>query len=239
MKLQTIIVDDERLARKELRLLLADFNEINVIGEAKNLSETVELIEKEKPDVVFLDIQLRHENGFDLLERVEQNFKLIFVTAFDEFAIRAFEINALDYLMKPVNPERLKTAIGRLLDDETEEKKPLRKLEIEDRLFLEMGENSRFLQISEISHIAASGDYAEVYMINGKNILIEKPLREWEERLPERHFIRIHRSTIINLNEIESIETLYNRTMEVSLKNVTRLFSVSRRYAAKLKEKFG
>ncbi len=241
MKLRTIIVDDERLARKELRLLLSDFKEIDVIGEAKNLTETVELIENEKPDAVFLDIQLRHENGFDLLEKVEQNFKLIFVTAFDEFALRAFEINALDYLMKPVNPERLETAIQRLFDEDEKEKNqpPLRKLEIEDRLFLEMGEKSRFLQISEISHICAAGDYSEIYLTNGKMILVEKPLKEWEERLPERHFIRIHRSTIINLNQIESIETLRNRTMEVSLQNVTRFFSVSRRYAAKLKEKFG
>jgi len=240
MKLKTIIVDDERLARKELRLLLSDFEEISIVGEAKNLTETVELIKNEKPDVVFLDIQLRHENGFDLFEKVEHNFKLIFVTAFDEFAIRAFEINALDYLLKPVNPKRLKTAIGRLFEEnQSETETPLRKLKIDDRLFLEMGENSRFLQISEISHVSASGDYSELSMISGKKTLIEKPLKEWEERLPEKHFIRIHRSTIINLNEIESIETLNNRTMEVSLKNVTRFFSVSRRYAAKLKEKFG
>ena len=241
MKLRTIIVDDERLARKELRLLLSDFDVIDVIGEAKDLTEAVGLIEKTKPDVIFLDIQLRQENGFDLLEKVEHNFKLIFVTAFDEFAIRAFEINALDYLMKPVNPCRLETAIERLLDDGDNEveKKTLRKLEIDDRIFLELGENSRFLQIAEISHINASGDYTEIFMIGGKKILIEKPLKEWEERLPEKQFIRIHRSTIINLNEIESIETLHNRTMEVSLKNVERFFSVSRRYGTKLKEKFG
>lgn len=241
MKLKTIIVDDERLARKELQLLLTEFDEISVIGEARNLSETIELIEKERPDVVFLDIQLRHENGFDLFEKVDHNFKLIFVTAFDEFAIRAFEINALDYLLKPVNPKRLKTAIGRLFEDDNKDKKQVlfRNLEIDDRLFLEMGENSRFIQIADISHICASGDYTEIFMNDGKKILVEKPLREWEERLPAKYFIRIHRSTIINLNEIESIETLYNRTMEVSLRNVTRLFSVSRRYAAKLKEKFG
>ena len=239
MKLRTIIVDDERLARKELRLLLDDYAEIEVIGEARDLSETISLIKDKKPDVVFLDIQLRHENGFDLLEKVDPSFKLIFVTAFDEFAIRAFEINALDYLMKPVNPERLATAIERLSEDESREQIPLRKLEIEDRLFLEMGEKSRFLQLSDISHISASGDYTEVFMIGGNKNTVEKPLKEWEERLPERHFIRIHRSTIINLNEIESIETLTNRTMEVSLKNVERFFSVSRRFATKLKEKFG
>ena len=239
--MKAIIVDDERLARRELRSLLANFAEIAVIGEAEDLSETVDLIERQKPDVVFLDIQLRNENGFDLLDKIEQTFKLVFVTAFDEFAIRAFEINALDYLLKPVNPERLATAIERLSDDEAEKKptEEIRKLEIDDRLFVEINERSCFLQVAEISHISAAGDYTEVYMIDGKKTLIEKPLKEWEERLPEKHFTRIHRSTIINLNEVEKIETLFNRTMEVSLKRFQKEFNVSRRYAAKLKEKFG
>ncbi len=240
MKLKAIIVDDERLARKELRSLLVDFDEISIIGEAEDLSQTVNLIENKNPDVVFLDIQLMNENGFDLLEMVEQNFKLIFVTAFDEFAIRAFEINALDYLLKPINPERLRTSIERLFNNEDEKKETeLRKLEIDDRLLLEINERSYFLQISTISHICASGDYTEVFMTNGMKTLIEKPLIEWEERLPEKHFTRIHRSTIINLNEVKKLETLFNRTMEVQLKKVQKSFPVSRRFVAKLKEKFG
>ena len=240
MKLKAIIVDDERLARRELGSLLDEFEEIVVVGEAADLSETVRLINNVKPDVVFLDIQLSNENGFDLFEKIKQNFKLIFVTAFDEFAIRAFEINALDYLLKPVNPDRLKTAIKRITDDEEKEKpSELRKLEIDDRLFLVINERSCFLKISSISHICASGDYTQIFMIDGKTSLIEKPLLEWEVRLPEKHFTRIHRSTIINLNQIKKIEILFNRTMEVSLKNYEKKFSVSRRFAAKLKEKFG
>jgi two-component system LytT family response regulator len=241
MKLNAIIIDDERLARRELRSLLADFDEITVSGEAEDLAGAIELIERDRPEVVFLDIQLRNENGFDLLEKVEQNFKLIFVTAFDEFAIRAFEINALDYLLKPVNPERLATAIKRLddNDEKIENQNELRQLEIDDRLLMEVNERSLFLQVADISHICASGDYTEIYMTNGQKSLVEKPLREWEERLPEKHFTRIHRSTMINLNKIEKIETLFNRTMEVQLTNSLQTFSVSRRFAAKLKEKFG
>ena len=240
MKLKAIIVDDERLARKELCSLLAKYDRISIVGEAEDLSKTVELVSNQKPDVVFLDIQLRNENGFDLLDQIEQDFKLIFVTAFDEFAIRAFEINALDYLLKPVNPERLETAIQRLFNPDEEKPQPeLRKLEIDDRLFLEINDRSSFLKISEISHICAAGDYSDVVMINQKKALIEKPLREWEERLPEKHFARIHRSTIININNIQKIETLFNRTMEVQLRNFAKSFSVSRRFAAKLKEKFG
>lgn len=239
MKYKTIIVDDERLARREMRRLLAEFDEIAVAGEAENLAEAVWLIEKEKPHIVFLDIQLQNENGFDLLEKTERDFKLVFVTAFDAYAIRAFEVNALDYLLKPVNPERLAKAIERLADEKTEEKNELRPFEFDDRIFLEFGANrSVFLKVCDISHINSSGDYSEVFTVDKRKFLLEKPLREWEARLPEKHFLRIHRQTIINLEEIEEIEMWFNRTFQVRLKTFRSPLAVSRRYAVKLKSKF-
>ena len=237
MKYKTIIVDDERLARREMRRLLAEFDEILVAGEAENLSEAVSLIEKEKPHIVFLDIQLANENGFDLLEKTARDFKLIFVTAFDAYAIRAFEVNALDYLLKPVNPERLAKAIERITE-ENHEKTDLRPFEFDDRIFLEYGNRSVFLKVCDISHINSSGDYSEVFTTDKRKFLLEKSLREWEERLPEKHFLRIHRQTIINLEEIEEIETWFNRTLQVRLKNFRAPQAVSRRYAVKLKSKF-
>jgi two-component system LytT family response regulator len=237
MKYKTIIVDDERLARREMRRLLAEFDEIAIVGEAENLSEAIDLIEKEKPQIVFLDIQLSSENGFDLLEKTDRNFKLIFVTAFDAYAIRAFEVNALDYLLKPVNPERLAKAIERL-GEQTDSKPELRPLEFDDRIFLELGERSVFLKVCDISHINAAGDYSEIFTIDKRKFLIEKPLREWEERLPEKYFLRIHRQTIVNLEEIEQIETWFNRTFQVQIKNYQKPLAVSRRYAVKLKSKF-
>ncbi|HKX84207.1 MAG TPA: LytTR family DNA-binding domain-containing protein [Pyrinomonadaceae bacterium] len=238
MKYKTIIVDDERLARKEMQRLLAEFDEIDIVGEAENLSQAVELIDNEKPDIVFLDIQLSNENGFDLLERTKPSLKLIFVTAFDEYAIRAFEVNALDYLLKPVNPERLAKAIERLKEEKQDAKTELRPLEFDDRIFLEVGERSMFLKVSEISHINAAGDYSEIYTVEKKKLLVEKSLREWEERLPGKHFLRIHRQTIVNLDEIENIETWFNRTFQVRLKAYSQPLAVSRRYAIKLKSKF-
>jgi two-component system LytT family response regulator len=238
MKHKTIIVDDERLARKEMRRLLTEFDEIVIAGEAENLSEAVELIEREKPHIVFLDIQLSNENGFDLLEKTDRSFKLIFVTAFDAYAIRAFEVNALDYLLKPVNPERLAKAIERINEEKSQEKSELRPLEFDDRIFLELGERSLFLKVCDISHINSSGDYSEIFTRDGRKFLIEKPLREWEERLPEKYFLRIHRQTIINLEEIEEIETWFNRTFQIRMKNFPEIFPVSRRYSAKLKHKF-
>jgi two-component system LytT family response regulator len=238
MKYKTIIVDDERLARREMRRLLTEFEEIVVAGEAENLSEAVLLIEREKPHLVFLDIQLQSENGFDLLEKIERDFKLVFVTAFDAYAIRAFEVNALDYLLKPVNPARLAKAIERLTEAARGEKTELRPFEFDDRIFLELGNRSVFLKVCDISYINSSGDYSEVFTVDKRKFLLEKPLREWEERLPEKHFLRIHRQTIINLEEIEEIETWFNRTFQVRLKNFRAPLVVSRRCAAKLKSKF-
>src|SRR5688500_1583009 len=111
---KALIVDDERLARKKLRSMLADFSNIEIAGEADSVSEAIKTIEKTNPEIIFLDIQMPKQNGFDLLEQIETNAKIIFVTAYDEYAIRAFEINALDYLLKPVNPKRLKQTIERL-----------------------------------------------------------------------------------------------------------------------------
>lgn len=238
MKYKAIIVDDERLARREMRRLLAEFDEIAVAGEAENLAEAVELIEREKPQIVFLDIQLGGENGFDLLERTERDFRLVFVTAFDAYAIRAFEVNALDYLLKPVNPARLAKAIERINAESGDEKHDLRAFEFDDRIFLEIGNRSVFLKVAEISHINSSGDYSEIFTTDKRKFLLEKSLREWETRLPEKHFLRIHRQTIVNLEEIEEIETWFNRTFQVRLKNFAAPLAVSRRYAVRLKSKF-
>lgn len=238
MKLTAIIIDDERLARAELRLLLADFAEILIVGEAKNLTEAVNLIRANKPDVVFLDVQLSKENGFDLLEKIERDFKLIFVTAFDEFAIRAFEINAIDYLLKPVNPERLAKTLARLFETEEKSEAASRKLEYEDRLFIEIGELSRFMKISSIRCICADGDYSMVFTDDGKKHFVSKPLKEWEDRLPEKYFIRIHRSNIVNLEFIERVETWFGRSYQIYLRDTKEPLTVSRRYAAQLKLKF-
>jgi len=239
MKLTAIVIDDERLARRELRLLLNEFVEISVIGEAEDLNKASDLIRKYRPDIVFLDIQLSNENGFDLLEVVEKDFELIFVTAFDEHAIRAFEINAIDYLLKPVNPERLTKTLERLFKGgrEKTECSP-RKLEYDDRLFIEVGQRSRFLKISSIKCICADGDYTQVFTDDGKRHLVTKPLKEWERRLPEQYFVRVHRSAMVNLEFIEKVETWFNRSYQLYLHETKDPITVSRRYAVRLKEKF-
>lgn len=241
MKFKAIIVDDERLARRELCSLLLEFCEIEIVGEAENVAEAVKLIEHVKPQIVFLDVQLAGETGFDLLMQTEKTFQTIFVTAFDEFAIRAFEVNAVDYLLKPVNPARLKKTIQKLF----EPKKILlsdnvRLLKTDDRLFLEIGNGrSIFLKINSISHILAANDYSEVFTVDGNKYLVEKPIREWEARLPAESFARVHRGCIVNLELVERIESWFNRSAQIFLKNRREPLNVSRRYAAQLKTKFG
>ena len=239
-RLRALIVDDERLARKELRSMLAEHPEIKIEGEAESAAEAAELIRAAEPDIVFLDIHMPGESGFDLLEKVDVAFKIIFITAFDAYAIRAFEVNALDYLLKPVNPERLARAVERLFEKQAAREDAPRKLDYSDRLFLVLDdERSRFLKINTIAFISGAGDYSDVYTSDGRKILAPKPLREWEERLPEKYFYRIHRSTIVNLEYVDRVERWFNRAYRVHLHNFAEPLVMSRRYAARLRSKYG
>ena len=234
-----IIVDDERLARKELRSMLAEHEIIEVVGEAESVKQAAELVHAKNPDVLFLDIQLPGETGFDLLEKISPASKIIFVTAFDAYAIRAFEVNALDYLLKPINPARLAQAIERLTTHDPAPAPPARALEYEDRLFIEVDERSRFLKVSDIIVITAMGDYSQIFSADGQKSLVLKPLRDWEERLPAKHFARIHRSTIINVDYVERLESWFNRSYRIHLRQIPEPLVMSRRYAARFKTTFG
>ena len=236
---KALVVDDERLARKELILMLKEFENINVIGEADDVPSAIEAINKLNPDVIFLDIQMPGESGFDLLNKIDTEAKIIFVTAFDEHAIHAFEINALDYLLKPINPERLKLSIERLELDSEDAENQDKKLNYDDYLLLNLNNHLKFLSISSIISITSAGDYSNILLDKNKKGLTLKSMKEWEKRLPEKHFCRIHRSTIINMNYIERIEEWFNNSYRVYLKNIKDPMVMSRRYASKLKNKFG
>jgi two-component system LytT family response regulator len=239
MNWRAVIVDDERLARKELRSLLAEHPTIEIVAEADSVKAAVPLIHSAQPDVIFLDIQMPGASGFELLAQIDPAIKVIFVTAFDAYAIRAFDVNALDYLLKPINPARLSAAITRLTNSEASSASALRKLDYGDRLFLEIGGRAQFLKLDQIVCLRAAGDYSEVLTTAGKPALVLKSLKEWAERLPDNHFARIHRSTIINLEYVERVEGQFNRSYQIQLRHVPEPLLVSRRYAAQLKQKFG
>lgn len=235
---KALIVDDERLARKELISMLAEFPEIKIAGEASEVSTAQKLIIETEPDVIFLDIQMPGESGFDLIDSIPIETKIIFVTAFDEYAIRAFDVNALDYLLKPVNPKRMKEAIDRLKSVDRETTDGTKKLVEEDRLLLAINNKLQFIKVSSIICISAAGDYTEIQTSNGIKGVTLKSLKEWEFRLPEKLFIRIHRSTIINLDSVDKFEEWFNNSYRVYLNSIKEPFTISRRYSSKLKDRF-
>lgn len=241
-ELKALVVDDERLARKDMTSMLSSIEGISPVGEAQDVPSAIKAIKELTPDVVFLDIQMPGQSGFDLVEQVDFKGKIIFVTAYDEYALRAFEINALDYLMKPVTTERLKKSLERIKEEEKPvqaENPPENKLNYDDRLFTTLGSKMQFVKINSIVLIQSDGDYTHITLNDNKSGLVTKTMKEWESRLPEKHFIRVHRNSIINTDYIDEIEKWFNYSFRVKLKGIEEPVVISRRYAKKLKDLFG
>lgn len=227
--INTIIIDDERPARKELLFLLKAFPEIIVVGEADNIDEASLLINKHKPEIVFLDIQLAGENGFELLEKVVVNFKIIFVTAFDDFAIKAFDVNATDYLLKPVDPARLEKALKRVLESSDKKSPIVKKFDYNDSIYVKLNNSTaKFLEINSIIVITSVGNYTKLETRDGSNYIILKTMKQWEEELPANFFVRASRSSIINIKYIIKIENYKKSHHKIFLKNIEESFEISR-----------
>ena len=239
MEIRAIIIDDERLARNELKKLLQDHSDIEVIEEAANVDDGIEKIELLNPDLIFLDIQMPGKTGFDLLAEVEKAPRVIFTTAYDEYAIKAFEVNALDYLLKPVEPKRLADAIQKLHIEISKEmvglhgnnRGPLTEF---DQVFVKDGERCWFVKLGEIRLFESVGNYAKVFFGTNKPLIL-KSLNALEERLDDRMFFRANRKHIINLRWIEKIEPYFNGGLLVDLKGGEKV-EVSRRQTVKFKE---
>jgi two-component system LytT family response regulator len=240
MPITAIIIDDERLARNELKKLLEQHTEIQIIDEASGVDEGVEKIELARPDLIFLDIQMPGKTGFDLLGELEKAPKVIFTTAFDEFALKAFEVNALDYLLKPIDPNRLSDAIQKLQTELTLEQASLLggstrgPLTEADQVFVKDGEKCWFVKLAEIRLFESVGNYAKVYFSSHKPLIL-KSLNALEDRLDEHVFFRANRKHIINLQWIEKIEPYFNGGLLVELKGGEKI-EISRRQTVKFKE---
>jgi two-component system, LytTR family, response regulator len=234
--MRAIIIDDERLARKELIKLLEDFSEIEILGEAANADEALELINTLNPDLLFLDIQMPGKTGFELLEMLDSVPKVIFTTAYDEYALKAFEVNALDYLLKPIQLDRLNDTIVKLeppKQEVAEEIEP--KLGLRDQVFVKDGDKCWFVSLKDIRYFESDGNYIKVFFENFKP-MIHKSLNALDEKLNDRDFFRASRKHVINLSWVESIEPWFNGGLMVKLKGGDKV-EVSRRQAAKFKEK--
>jgi two-component system LytT family response regulator len=195
--LAALLVDDERLARAELRTLLSAHPEVEVVGEASDVEEAAARAADLRPDVVFLDIRMPGADGFSLLPRLPASARVVFVTAFSEHAVRAFEVNALDYLLKPVPPGRLAATVRRLLSGAPAPPPPRRALRRDDPLIFPSGDHSQVVRVGQIACIAAARDDSEVVTADGRRTLVSRSLKEWEETLPSATFLRVHRSTLV------------------------------------------
>jgi two-component system, LytTR family, response regulator len=239
--MKAILIDDERLARAELRKLLQEYPEIEVIDEASNAEEGIHKIEQLNPDLVFLDIQMPGKTGFDMLSELDMAPQVIFTTAYDEYALKAFEVNALDYLLKPIEPKRLADAVEKL-------KKTISNggiagyvphennsiLGENDQVFVKDGERCWFVKLGEVRLFESVGNYAKVFFGSNKPLIL-KSLNALEERLDEKVFFRANRKHIVNLRMIEKIEPYFNGGLLLDLKGGEKI-EVSRRQTVKFKE---
>jgi two-component system, LytTR family, response regulator len=235
--MKALIIDDERLARLELKNLLAEHKDIEIVGEAQNAQDAKEKIAALSPDVLFLDIQMPGKTGLELLEEISVLPEVVFVTAYDEYALRAFEVNALDYLVKPVSPARLAESVKKLM---TREEKETGKKEIttpftdDDQVFVKDGEKCWFVKLANIRLFESEGNYVRVYF-DGFRPLILRSLNNLDQRLNPKTFFRASRKHIINLKWIEGIEPWFNGGLMAKLKGGEQI-EISRRQAVKLKD---
>ncbi|MBN8545662.1 MAG: response regulator [Ignavibacteria bacterium] len=237
--MKAIIVDDERLARNELRRLLSEHPEVEILDEAANVDEAVEKIKTHDPDVIFLDIQMPGKTGFDLLEELDRSPRVIFTTAYDEYAIKAFEFNALDYLLKPIDPARLTEALKKIKlekkeDEELELRYASKQLKAEDQVFVKDGDRCWFVKLEEVRLFESEGNYVRLFFRDQKPLIL-KTLNYLDERLDSRTFFRANRKHIINLKYIENIEPWLNGGLLVKMKDGKKV-EVSRRQSIKFKE---
>ena len=245
--MKTLIIDDERLARNELRRLLDNFPKIQIVGEAANADEALPMIEELEPDLLFLDIQMPGKNGFELLQAIEgKTPEVIFTTAFDEYALKAFEFNALDYLLKPVELARLSDAIHRVEEEqhthETNGASPgvdsaglsNKTLGENDQVFVKDGEKCWFVKLGKVRLFESMGNYVRLYFDDQKPLVL-KSLNALEDRLNPATFFRANRKHIINLQWIEKIEPWFSGGLLVTLRGGDKI-EISRRQAIRFKD---
>ena len=216
--MKVLVVDDEPLARRELRRLLGAFPSVEILGEAGNIDEARECIEKLSPDVVFLDIQMPGGTGFDLLAQLDRVPRIIFTTAYDHYAVKAFDVNALDYLLKPIEPERLAAALRKI-----EAPPPL------ERLFIRDGPRCWFVPLREVSVFSAEGNYVRLRW-GTERPLLGRSLASLEEKLDPQRFFRANRSQIVNLDFIQQLELGEGGRLHVQLRDGPEI-EISRRQA--------
>ncbi len=234
--IKSIIIEDSRLARRELCEMLKTFPQIQIAGEFGSAEDAIKFIRSESPDLLFLDIHLPGKNGFELLEELDEVPAVIFTTAFDQYAIRSFEFNTIDYLLKPISYERLNMSIERAKVHFQNEKVLTKYLSESSQVFIKDGDKCWFVKIKDVFLLESVGNYTQVYFDRNKPLVL-KSLNHYETVLDPAMFLRINRQQIINLNFIENVVSWFNGKIKLKLRNGLEI-EVSRRQTDKIKELF-
>lgn len=238
---RALLIDDEPLARLELRRLLKAHPAVTIVGEAATLTEARAALGRGDYDLVFLDVQLRGGSGFDVLDAIAPEAHIVFVTAYDRYAVRAFDVNALDYLLKPVTAARLAASLQRL--DAPASENPVaaparERLTVEDRVFVKTGNATSFVPLVQIAAIKSCENYTEVLLTTGEKLLVLRPLKAWEEMLPEDRFVRVHRQAVVNLAQVRRIVRAEGDDVSFELIQPAVAIAASRRRLAELRHRF-
>ena len=238
--MKTLIVDDTRLARQELKTLLACHPDIELVGESEDVPGAIDAVHRLQPDLVLLDIQLPSGTGFDLLEQLDHLPMVVFTTAYDQYAVRAFESNALDYLIKPVAPDRLAVALDRVRIRKSQALLPSDEgnratLGAEDTVFLRDRERCWFVALRDVSHVIVDGNYVMVWF-QGQHAMLARSLNTLETRLDPAIFFRANRNALVNLRHIASIAPWVNDGYLIKLRDGNEI-EVSRRQARELRDR--
>jgi len=235
--LKAVIVEDSRLARNELKELIKTHKEIELLGEAENVDEGYELIKKTNPDLLFLDINMPEKDGFELLEMLDEVPLTIFTTAFDEYAIKSFEYNAFDYLLKPINQKRFSKSIEKVLeslDTASDDSKKEGVLSLDKQIFIKDGEKCWLVKIQDIALFEIVGNYTRVFFEEHKP-LIYKSLAQIEEKLPDDVFFRANRQQIINIRHVKKVVSWFNGKLKIEMSSGEEI-EISRRQSYVFKD---
>lgn len=236
-KYNAVVVDDERLARQRLIRLLNKFDIIEVVGEAYDVSSAKKIIDSLSPDIIFLDIQMPKQSGFDLLEQLSFEGRIVFVSAYDNFALRAFDVNAFDYMVKPVREDRIEKMLERLSRNEGSNLS-YQRFNYEDKIFISDNKFMKFVNLKEIILIQSTGNYSKIFINNGEKHLLYRPLKDWENRLPSNKFCRIHRTSIVNIDYVEKLEKWFNYSFRVYITGFEVPVMMSKTYSSVLRNRF-
>lgn len=231
---KTVIIDDERLAREEVKRALKNHPEFHIVGEANNVDSAIQIIEQEAPDILFLDIHMPQKTGFDLLEELTSVPEVVFTTAYDQYAVKAFELNALDYLVKPLREERFEKTITKVKQELLKKAEVTSEvLPMHRKIFIKDGENCHFIPLSEIHFIESLENYARLYF-GAQKAMIKRSLNLLEKKLDPTVFFRVNRSQIINVHYIKEIHPHFNNRLHIELTTGQKV-EVSSRQSVKFK----